>query len=416
MPDNSRLIARAVEYGMPAFEMARLIHDFSYDAANARRVPVNSFAHRRILSDHRHRLVTTPNHDTLYSSAVIDLSQGPVTLRVPAFGARYYSLAFMDAYTNNFAYIGTRATGGEGGDFLILGPGQHLDLAPGTQTIRAPSSHISILARILVRSASEYAEVHRLQDQLILSGPKPTRPGLVRPVIGDAENFVAVVNQVLAEDPPPEADASLLRELAATGMGASCTLTPEQRQLWRKEFPPARRELIALAKDIGPAIFGWQYSQSSVGNFGIDYKTRAIIAIQGMAANIPAESVYALALTDADGDKLDQKHRYRLRLLPGMPPADGFWSLSIYEALPGGGLYFADNPLHRYALGSLTPELHCNEDGSLEILIQKEPPAEFPANWLPSPVGTCALMMRAYLPRPEMLNGRFRYPGIEKLD
>ena len=89
MADIARLIARAVEYGTPAFEMARLAYDFSYDPANSRRVPVNRFAHRRILSDHRHRLVTTPNHDTLYSSAVIDLSSGPVTLDVPAMGARW---------------------------------------------------------------------------------------------------------------------------------------------------------------------------------------------------------------------------------------------------------------------------------------------------------------------------------------
>jgi hypothetical protein len=415
MADIARLIAQATEYGMPAFEMARLVYDFSYDPRNVRRIAVNSFAHRRILSDHRHRLVTTPNHDTLYSSAVIDLSEGPVRFSVPVFGPRYHSLAFMDAYTNNFAYIGTRATGGEGGDFLILGPGQQAD-QPGARTIRAPSFHVSILARILVKDASDYAAVHRLQDGLVLSGPKPGRPDLIRPVVGDAENFVAVVNQVLRDDPPPAIDMPLLRELAAVGLGAGLTPTAEQREWWRKEFPAARMALIALAREIGPPIFGWQYSQSSVGNFGVDYRTRAIIAIQGMAANIPAESVYALALADDDGEVLDDKHRYRLRLMPGMPPADGFWSLSIYEAMPDGGLYFADNALHRYALGSQSPELQCNKDGSLDILIQKEPPAEFAGNWLPSPPGICALMMRAYLPRPEMLNGRFRYPGIERLD
>jgi hypothetical protein len=205
--------------------------------------------------------------------------------------------------------------------------------------------------------------------------------------------------------------------LAAVGLGGGVTaLTPEQRQWWRKHFMPARDGLIAASKDIGPAVFGWQYSQSSVGNFGTDYRTRAVIAIQGMAANIPAESVYALALTDADGRTLDERHRYRLHLLPGAPPADGFWSLSIYEVMSGGGMYFADNALHRYALGSLSPNLHRNEDGSLDILIQKEQPRDFTANWLPAPTGTFALMTRAYLPRPEMLDGRFRYPGLERLE
>lgn len=417
MADVSRLIAQAVEYGMPAFEIARLAYDFSYDPTNPRRVPVNSFAHRRILSDHRHRLVTTPNHDTLYSSAVIDLSLGPVTLQVPAFGPRYHSLAFMDAYTNNFAYIGTRATGGEGGAYVIVGPGRTAEPSAGTRVLRAPGNHISILARILVEDASDYAEVHRLQDRLTLSGPTPARSDLVRPANGDAENFVTVVNRVLRDDPAPEADRSLLKELAAIGIGGDViALTPEQRQWWRRDFAGARSELIAASKEIGPSIFGWQYSQNSVGNFGADYRTRAIIAIQGMAANIPAESVYALTLTDADGRPLDQRHRYRLHLLPGQPPADAFWSLSIYEVMPHGGMYFAGNALNRYALGSFSPDLRCNHDGSLDILIQKDQPAEAAGNWLPAPAGTFALMMRAYLPRPEMLEGRFRYPGIERLD
>ena len=414
MADISRLIARAVEYGLPAFEMARLAYDFSYDPTHARRVPVNRYAHRRLLSDHRHRLVTTPNHDTLYSSAVIDLSLGPVALQVPAIGGRYHSLAFMDAYTNNFAYVGTRTTGGGGGSYVIVGPGRQ---PPPTENrvLRAPGNHISILARILVTGPSDYAEVHRLQDKLVLSGPAPARPDLVRPVTGDAESFVTVLNRVLHDDPPPEADAPLLKELSVVGVGGEVhALTPEQRQWWRRDFARAKEGLIAASRDIGTPTFGWQYSQSSVGNFGTDYRTRAVIAIQGMAANIPAESVYALALTDADGRTLDERSRYRLHLLPGMPPADAFWSLAIYEVMPEGGMYFADNALHRYSLSSLSPDLHRNEDGSLDILIQKEEPQKLASNWLPAPAGSFALMMRTYLPRPEM--GRFRYPGIERLD
>lgn len=415
MSQPGNLIARAVEYGIAAFELARLAYDFSYDPRNLRRVPVNSFAHRRILSDHRHRLVTTPNHDTLYSSAVLDLSAGPVTLTIPAFGERYYSLAFMDAYTNNFAYIGTRATGGEGGTYIVAGPGGETPAA--SRVIRAPGNHISILARILAPGPADYAEVHRLQDRLLLAGPQPARPDLIRPVAGEGENFVAVVNQVLRDDPPPDADGDLLRELSVIGIGGdTAPLTPQQRQWWRSDFAAAREELAARAKTIGPAISGWQYSRTSVGNFATDYAMRAIIAIQGMAANVPAESVYALAVSDADGRPLEARHRYRLRLPPHAPPVGAFWSLSAYEAMPDGGLYFADNVLHRYALGSFSRDLHRNQDGGLDLLIQKEEPGEGPANWLPAPPGSFALMMRAYLPRPEMLDGRFRYPGIERLD
>jgi hypothetical protein len=417
MPDSAGLIAQAVEYGMPAFETARLAYKFSYDPTNPRRISVNRFAHRRVLSDHRHRLVTTPNHDTLYSSAVIDVSAGPVNLSVPAFGSRYYSLALMDAYTNNFAYIGTRVTGGAGSSYRIIGPGAPAEPPGEAMIVRAPGNHISILARILADGPSDYAGVHRLQDRLILCGPSPSRPDLIPPVKGDAENFVAVVNQVLRDDPPPEVDAPLLKKLEAVGLAAGATmLMPEQRQWWRKDFGTACATLIEEAKEIGPVVLGWQYSQNSVGDFGTDYRTRAIIAIRGMAANIPAESVYALALTDVDGKALEQRHRYRLHLLAGTPPVDGFWSLSIYEVMPDGAMYFADNEIHRYALGSQSPDLRHSGDGSFDILIQKDAPGDHLINWLPSPPGCFALMMRAYLPKPGMLDGRFHYPGIERLD
>ena len=101
--DQTALIAKAYEYGFPLFEHARLVYLYSYYSGNPQRVPVNSFGHRRQLVDHTARNVTTPNNDTLYSSTVIDLSAGPVRLDVPDFGSRYFSIAFLDAYTNNFA-------------------------------------------------------------------------------------------------------------------------------------------------------------------------------------------------------------------------------------------------------------------------------------------------------------------------
>lgn len=420
MPDASHdpagLIAKALIYGMPLFETARLVYGFSYDPGNSRRVPVNRFAHRRVLADHTHRMVTTPNNDTLYSSAVVDLSAGPVTLEVPDFGDRYFSIALLDAATNNFAYVGTRTTGGAGASYRIAGPAWQGEDA---RLIRAPGNHVVALARILVDGPPDTAQVHRLQDRLKLSGPlsAPVRPDLIRPVAGDAENFVAVVNQVLRDDPPSAADTPILEELASVGIGAHAPpLSPGQRDSWVRHFPFARSQLIAASEKIGPCIEGWQYPSPHTGDFGTDYETRAKIAIRGVTANIPAESIYALAVIDSTGAPLDEGHRYRMRLAPGTPPADGFWSLSIYEMTRDGAMFFGDNELHRYAIGSRTKDLVRNPDGSLDLLIQKDRPADTATNWLPVPARNFTLIMRAYLPQPPLLNGTFRYSGIERLD
>ncbi len=414
-PDPAGLIARAFEYGIPAFETARLTYDFSYSPGNPRRVPVGRFAHRRTLADHRHRMLTTPNNDTLYSSAVLDLSAGPVMLEVPAFGDRYHSIAFLDAYTNNFAYIGTRTTGATGGSYLIAGPGWQGDMRGEAKVIHAPGRHITAHMRILVDGISDYAEVHRLQDTVRLSGPMPPeRPDLIQPIAGDAENFVAVVNQVLLQDPPPAADAPLLDALAPAGIGADAlALTPEQRAWWGQYLPAARSDLIGASRQIGQAVQGWQYLPPNIGDFGTDYETRAKIAIRGIVANVAAESIYTLTMADRTGAPLDSDHRYRMRLPAGAPPVDGFWSLSIYEMMPDGSMFFGENEIHRYSIGSLTRDLIRNADGSLDILIQKDRTGDRIANWLPIPAGNFALIMRAYLPRPEMRNGGFQYPGIE---
>ena len=416
--NSATLIAKAYEYGFPIFEHARLVYQYSYSSANPQRVPVNSFGHRRQLVDHTARAVTTPNNDTLYSSTVIDLSAGPVRLDVPDFGSRYYSIAFLDAYTNNFAYLGTRVNGGKAGSYRIASPDWREQPRDGVPLIRAPSHHIIAIVRIVIDGAADYDAVHRLQDKLMLTPTvsTPSQPEPIRPVPGDAENFVAVVNQVLRDDPPPAADLPILRELASVGIGSGAPpLTPAQRLLWTQNFAAVRAALAA--KEIGTQIRGWIYAPPNIGNFGTDYRTRALVALRGIWANVPSEMHYALSVTDGNGAPLDGDRNYRLHLPAGTPPTDGFWSISIYEATKEGGLFFGDNPIHRYAIGDRTGGLVRNADGSLDILIQKDRPgAERQANWLPIPAKNFALVARAYLPRTALLEGRFRYPGLEALN
>ena len=129
-------------YGLPLVEIAT-----TRSRGQALGQSMNAFAHVRNLANHKHRAVTTPNNDTLYSSAHLDLSAGPVTITLPAAGERYLSLQLMDAYTNSFAVLGTRTTGPNGGTFTLVGP---TEAAEGPRVVRAPTNHVWALARILV--------------------------------------------------------------------------------------------------------------------------------------------------------------------------------------------------------------------------------------------------------------------------
>ena len=98
--------------------------------------PFNSFGHVGKLMTAADKDVVSPNADTIYSSAFVDLKQGAALISVPDTGGRYYSLMLEDAYTNIFGYIGSRATGGGAGQYLIAGPGWHGDTPAGRQAHR----------------------------------------------------------------------------------------------------------------------------------------------------------------------------------------------------------------------------------------------------------------------------------------
>jgi hypothetical protein len=138
------------------------------------------------------------------------------------------------------------------------------------------------------------------------------------------------------------------------------------------------------------------------------------VALSGLAALPPAEAMYMRAQGDLRGDLFDGAKAWRLHFPPGGHlPDNSFWSLSLYEATDDGQYFFTDNPLDRYAIGDRTPGLAPNADGSLDIgLGHADPGRERRSNWLPAPAGPFALFMRAYLPKAELLDGRYRIPAI----
>ena len=418
--DTESSIAQAYRYALPVYEIARLRYRQSFDPANPHRVPVNTLTHSRKLADHTARLVTAPNNDTLYSSANLDLRSGPVRIDVPDFGERYYSIALMDEFTNNFAYIGRRTTGTKAGSFLVVGPSWQGQASKEVKIIRAPTPDVTLLVRILVDGPEDLDAVHRLQDAIVLTAPPvdPHAAAPVAPVADDGLNFVAVVNQALGENPPPAQDAAILAAIAKVGIvPGGGPLSPELAGIWREDLPRAQAKLRSGASWSRRVVAGWSYSAPGIGDFGADYDLRAAVALSGLLALTRDEAIYAGAVTDSTGQSLDGTHRYRLHV-PKDLPLDGFWSLSSYEVQSDGRLFFTDNSLHRYAIGDRTRGLKRNADGSLDILIQKDAPAgDQTANWLPIPEsGRLQLTLRLYQPRAELLEGRFSFPALERLD
>jgi hypothetical protein len=414
---RSRMVARATAAGAPP--------------------PLNAFVHARDLADASSRGVTTPNNDTLYSQAWIDLSSGPVRITVPPTGARYFSLALMDMYTNNIRVIGLRSGKGEGGDYLLLGPPKRIGVGDMDITeprmprpphlgrhpleIRAPGTWVWALGRTLVDGAADLPAARAVQDGLIVHAKHPARTPQAYPARDAAWNdYFFAVQQLIEDNPPPKADDDFFHRIAPLQLGAEqgferARFADDELSEIEAGIDEAKAELAAL-RTAPAGVGGWIYPQPDLGDFGQDYLGRAATAIGGLGALPPSEAMYMRALT-ADGGRLfDSEQHYRLSL-PGPVPVDGFWSLSLYEPAAAGQLFFTDNPLHRYSIGDRTAGLRRRADGGLDLWIGRaDPGGAHTANWLPAPAkGPFALTLRAYLPKPDLLAGRYRLPPVELL-
>lgn len=420
-PQELEAIAReAYIFAFPLYELIRTRN------GALQRQPANFLGHRKTLIRASSRDVTTPNNDTLYSSAWLDLAAGPVHIAVPDTAGRYYSIAFMDAYTNNFAYIGRRTTGTRAGQFIVVGPDE-VGLPAGAdaaRVIRAPTRTVWALARWLVDGAEDVAAVNRLQDatRLEASGGAAMVAVPLLPLAPDPAVFFAAVNASMTENPPPPRDQAALERFARIGVGPGQAFAIERfdaagREALVRGVDAARRD-IRSAAGIGGDASGWSSQQGPIGNFGDDFLLRARVALGGLAALEPAEAHYAGTQTDDEGRRLDGEHRYLLRFEKDRdPPVDAFWSLTLYQITAEGRLYFVPNAIERYAVGDRSKGLQRGADGSLEIYLSATPPGgERDANWLPAPAGPFRLVMRAYQPRSEILDGRYRYPPVVRLN
>ena len=415
----------AYQYALPLYEVYRLRYELQFDPTHKVHLPNNFLYHRRQLASPDTRIITTPNAEMLFSIAILDLGGGPVRIQVPDPQDRYYSIALLDAYTNNFEYISSRKPKTNAGRYWIAGPQAKNVGRFGAAVFQAPTPIVVLLLRILVDDPTEIDAARRLQSrfELMPFSRAVPRPPPIAPIPEVGANFVAIVNQAMAENPPPARDEPVLCRLGRAGIGLlAVPLEGEPRRAWENRFVDVRKALVETAeidgqgsKGVANVVDGWLYPAATMGNFGTDYRRRAETAITALFAQRREENMSLFAVADQSGAAIDCRCHYRLRLPEYMPVARS-WSLSIYQVEPDGRCYLAANPLNRYSINEATPDLEWNEDGSLDVLIQRDPPEpELQTNWLPMPDGACRIVLRNYEPLPELLEGRFRYPAIERI-
>ena len=396
------------------------------------RLPINRFVDIGAPASPATRLVVLPNADTPYSTSRLDLRSGPVVLEVPDTAGRYYTMQFLDAYTNVFAYVGKRVTGTRAGRYAIVGPGWHGRLPRGLPRIDSPTPDAWLLGRLLPRDPADLSAIRRLQQQFVLTplsayeagGPPapplvlPSAPAVVAPPMPSGLAFFDQLDQILQTDPPPARDRQLLRRLTRVGIGpgrqpSSEHLSNAVRTGLEQASAGGRRQLQsslqAMTRTSARRHNGWLVFPSAVGRFGRDYLLRALVAREALGANLPAEATYPLAFSDHRGRPLNGRHSYTVHFAAHeLPPVAAFWSLTVYRP----DLFLSPNSIGRYSIGDHTPGLRRNRDGSLDLRLRQSVPRQGIRNWLPIPRGRFVLALRLFAPRRSAVSGRWPLPTV----
>lgn len=398
-------------------------------------VALNRFAAARDLLGPDAEFVT-PNNDTLYLLGAVDLTNGPVLLHVPDTSDRYYVLQFVDAWTNNFAYVGQRATGTKAGDYLLAPAGYSGAVPDGATVIEAPSTVFAIVGRIAVDGEDDVPAVRVLQDEFTLT-PQGSPLDTIAisdgdPGVGDDLRWWERLRVALAAFPPPAADAPFLEAAARLGLTATASpyVDPDPalqailvagQQQGTATVEELSTSLLKIVDGWSSAAHGFDYNLDHFGIGTIDapewkiadrtaaYTLRAVAARAGLWGNHGYEAVYDLLWQDEHGDTLMGDRTYELTLSPP-PPVEAFWSLTMYD-MPR--YYLVANPIDRYAIGDRTRGLQRADDGSVTIYMQRESPGpDRESNWLPTPEGQFRPVLRAYEPGPSILDGSYRLPKV----
>lgn len=436
---EAQQIAReATIYGYPLVDNYRIMYSYFVDKNSPEyKAPWNQLHNTSRVFTPDDKAIQTPNSDTPYSQLGADLRAEPLVISVPKVDKdRYYSLQFIDLYTHNFAYVGTRATGTEAGNYLLAGPNwQGETPANIKQVIRAETELALIMYRTELKNPDDIENVKAIQAayrvQPLSSFTKTKTPeadpiNFVTPpssqTIRTSPDFFNTLSFLLQFAPEHPSEIELRQKFKRIGIIPGQTfefdkLSKEiqqailngQQQAWQ-DLATFKKEQVDTGKRTSADGFG---SRDFLKN---DYLARMSSAAFGIYGNSKEEALYPTYFTDSQQQALNGSHNYQLHFSKDqLPPVNAFWSLTMYQ-LPESLL--VKNELNRYLINSaMLDSLKRNSDGSITLYLQHEKPsADKISNWLPAPKGDFWAALRLYWPKPEALNGTWQAPKLQRMN
>jgi hypothetical protein len=430
-------------YGLPLVMNYAVMQEFAVDRNSGQfKAPFNEIKNENRVFTPADTAIITPNSDTPYSFTWLDLRAEPMVISVPRVKReRYYSVQLIDGNTYNYGYIGTRATGTEPGDYLVVGPDWKGETPTGIKQVFRSTTPFGLAPiRTQLFNPGDMPNVEKIQADYkvqplsaFLKRPAPPAPPKVdflpATTAGIKDNFFQYLDAALQFVPETPRDKAVRAKLARIGIGPGKTFDFKDLSLEHKA------EILVGIKQGGDKVDKWLAAGNKdingwkVGSFfgdetffNGDWVMRAGAAKGGLYGNDAVEAMYPYTRADANGAPLDGGgHKYTITFAPGqLPPVNAFWSVTMYD---GKTQFLVKNPIDRYLINSpMLPGMKKDADGSLTLYVQKDSPgADKEANWLPAPDSTIYLVMRLYWPNPSPPSilpageGAWRPPGVKQV-
>jgi len=394
--------------------------------------PLNRFNIYPDLANPGSAIDFTPNNDTIYGLAWLDLRQGPVLMTIPQVPDRYWVVQATDWALNSLDYVGSRV-GSQAGTYAYVPPGWNGTLPDGVTRIEVTTTGVFLQARVVVvpETKSDIGKAVAMlktfslkplnADARYLEIPAttpPPDPKLSNPLWQNLD-FFSLLNRAWAFAGVREQDREVAGLAKSLGIGPGQTFNPEalteaQKRGLLRAARAAFNRVRFHAREFGTMSNGWRVS-TAIGRYGDNRLLASAVALTGYGGNIAQEAMYLPTFADSKGAALSGENRYTIHFAADqLPPVDSFWSVTMYEVENN---QLVANPIGRYAIGDRTPGLKRSRDGSVTLHIQHDRPSGRSAsNWLPSPDGKFWMILRMYGPRQAVLDGKYAPPPVVKAE
>jgi hypothetical protein len=382
--------------------------------------------------------IMTPNFDTPYFIATADLEKsGPLVIEMPK---GLIAGMVMDSWQRSLSDLGVVGPDkGQGGKYLILGPGQADPKATGYFVLQSSTNKVFFGGRLLDpdRERAIREVVPGLRTYSYSQRDNPPKEQVVR--AGDAKwsqtpptgmAYWESLASALANEPVQERDRFIMAMLKPLGIEKGKPFTPTARQRKILTDAAVTGELMAKAntytKRFEDAYWPGAHWKDVLavnttqreGNIeqlderGSYYYEGTAIS-EAMRSTTPGFGQrYMGVYQDRDGGWLTGGSNYRLHV-PANPPAKQFWSVTVYDEKNRQMLV---NETKRTDVSSRNPAVVKNADGSTDVFVGPTAPKGFENNWVQTKPGEgWFAMFRFYGPTEKLFDKSWVLGDFEKV-